>query len=111
MPTKLSRTNIALNKNKQVTDMSDEDLWAGWEELAYEYIVQSMRQGKLTYKDLSRLLSNHGIEESADQLNRKVNRRRFSAAFFFACMSAMGIEKLHLPSPKQVTQRIKSKAK
>lgn len=39
-----------------------------------------MQRRGLLYKDLSRMLENIGIDESSDQINRTVNRRRFSAA-------------------------------
>ncbi|MCP1118908.1 DUF6471 domain-containing protein [Robbsia andropogonis] len=46
----------------------------------------------ILYKEFSRRLEPMGIHESADQLNRKVNRKRFSAAFLFACLCAMDVK-------------------
>ncbi|UQP02852.1 DUF6471 domain-containing protein [Burkholderia multivorans] len=51
-----------------------------------------MVQRNLSYKDLARLLEPYGIDESADQINRKINRKRFSAAFLLACLAAMEVE-------------------
>jgi hypothetical protein len=48
------------------------------------------RQG-IGYKKLALLLQALGVEESAEQINRKVNRQRFSAAFLLACMQALGM--------------------
>nr|WP_287019778.1 DUF6471 domain-containing protein [Herbaspirillum sp.] len=54
-----------------------------------------MRRG-IRYKQLSRLLEVQGIYETPDQINRKVNRKRFSAAFLIACLRAMGVDTLLL---------------
>lgn len=51
-----------------------------------------MKQRRLSYKALSRELEELGIYETPDQLNRKVNRGKFSAAFWLACCKAMNIE-------------------
>lgn len=67
----------------------EEPPYAQWEEQAKDLVLWGMRQRKLGYKELARRLEPYGIEESADQLNRKVNRKRFSAAFLLACLAAM----------------------
>ncbi|WP_164721321.1 DUF6471 domain-containing protein [Burkholderia stagnalis] len=36
------------------------------------------------------------IDEATDQINRKVNRKRFSAAFLLACLRAMGVKAISL---------------
>jgi hypothetical protein len=64
--------------------------YASWEETAKELIVEQMYRRHLSYKELARRLEQYGIDESADQINRKVNRKRFSAAFLLACLAAMG---------------------
>ena len=48
-----------------------------------------MKQHKVGYKQLSRELEKFGIYESPGQLNRKVNRKKFSAAFLLACLEAI----------------------
>jgi hypothetical protein len=66
--------------------------YEAWEQTAKELIeIEMMRRG-IRYKELSRLLERLGIDESSDQINRKVNRKRFSAAFLVACLSAMDVE-------------------
>ncbi|MBO7752281.1 DUF6471 domain-containing protein [Burkholderia pseudomallei] len=62
-----------------------------WEEEAKGLIEEEMDRCKIGYKQLSRMLEELGIEESPDQINRKVNRKRFSAAFLLACLHAMGV--------------------
>ncbi|CAJ3981981.1 Uncharacterised protein [Burkholderia pseudomallei] len=67
-----------------------------WEEEAKGLIEEEMVRRKIGYKQLSRMLEELGIEESPDQINRKVNRKRFSAAFLVACLRAMGVETILL---------------
>ena len=57
-----------------------------WELEAKARLTRLRQERKVSYKDLSRLLAGQGIEESPSQLNRKVNRLKFSAAFYLACM-------------------------
>ncbi|WP_420211150.1 DUF6471 domain-containing protein [Burkholderia aenigmatica] len=73
-------------------DYAQESPYGQWEDRAKELIVSAMVQRDLSYKDLARLLEPHGIEETADQINRKINRKRFSAAFLLACLAAMEVE-------------------
>ncbi|WP_244364016.1 DUF6471 domain-containing protein [Burkholderia pseudomallei] len=51
-----------------------------------------MYRMRLSYKELARRLEQLGIDETADQINRKVNRKRFSAAFLLACLVAMDVK-------------------
>jgi hypothetical protein len=73
------------------TTVSQADSYGSWEETAKELIVEEMCRRRLTYKELAKRLERFGINESADQINRKVNRKRFSAAFLVACLVAMGV--------------------
>lgn len=61
-----------------------------WEATAKEFIELEMVRRRIGYKELAGMLGELGIEESPKQINRKVNRQRFSAAFMLACLSAMG---------------------
>ncbi len=67
---------------------------APWEGQAKTYLTRFMKSRGIGYKELSRRLEKLGINESPDQLNRKVNRQRFSAAFFLACCRAMDVQTL-----------------
>lgn len=74
----------------------DAQPYEAWEQTAKELIeIEMMRRG-IRYKDLSRMLEELGIHESPDQINRKVNRKRFSAAFLVACLHAMGVQTISL---------------
>lgn len=74
---------------KRPSDIRDE-----WERKAWEVLFVEMWRQKISYKELSRRLEALGINETPDQINRKVNRKKFSAAFFLACLSAMEVESL-----------------
>lgn len=63
--------------------------WEEWEEHARLTVVNAMKQRRVGYKALSRELEKLGIYESPGQLNRKVNRKKFSAAFLLACLEAI----------------------
>jgi hypothetical protein len=67
-----------------------------WEDAAKELIELEMLERGIRYKQLARLLEELGIEESPEQINRKVNRKRFSAAFLVACLLAMGVKTISL---------------
>ncbi|KVR40735.1 DUF6471 domain-containing protein [Burkholderia multivorans] len=69
-----------------------ENMYEQWEEQARELIVSKMIERKLSYKALALRLERLGIVESAGQLNRKINRKRFSAAFMLACLDALDEE-------------------
>lgn len=72
-----------------------------WEEEAKGLIEEEMMRRGIRYKQLSRMLETQGVYESPDQINRKINRKRFSAAFLIACLCAMGAETVTLPSFNQ----------
>ena len=67
-----------------------------WEQIAWEKIYSEMTNRGISYGELSTMLKDLKIKESADQINRKVNRKLFSAAFLLACMHAMGVESISL---------------
>jgi len=64
-------------------------VWEDWENRVKQCLVEEMRAREVTYAKLSECLKDIGIQESPGRLNRKVNRKRFSAAFFLACCEAM----------------------
>lgn len=72
--------------------------YAPWEDRAKELLVAEMRRRKITYKELARRLEAYGIDELPDQINRKVNRKRFSAAFLLACLAAMEVVAIDVPA-------------
>ena len=74
-----------------------DDVYAYWEQKAVAVLTAEMRARKITYKDLSRRLEAFGIDELPEQLNRKVNRKSYSAAFLLACLAAMDVSYVIVP--------------
>ncbi|AMG44745.1 DUF6471 domain-containing protein [Achromobacter ruhlandii] len=70
---------------------------ARWEKLAFNLLKSEMQETKINYKELSRRLGALGLDELPEKINRKVNRRRSSAAFLLACLVAMEKGVLILP--------------
>lgn len=75
-----------------------------WEAEARDIMVSEMRSRGVTYKRLSQLLEEFGIDEMPSRINRKVHRGQFSAGFFLACLSAMGVENLTVPVTEDGTE-------
>ncbi|RKP44088.1 DUF6471 domain-containing protein [Pararobbsia silviterrae] len=85
-----------MEKLQRVREGKLVDPYATWEEGVKALIEGEMERREIRYKELSRRLEKLGIYESADQINRKINRMRFSAAFLFACLSALGVTTVSL---------------
>lgn len=75
----------------------ESELRAAWEKAAWILLKEEMRKRQIDYKELSRRLASMGVRESADRLNRKVNRRRFSGAFLLMCLAALEVRTLPIP--------------
>lgn len=84
-----------MNKVTQETEQEARP-YEVWENTAKELIIEEMMRRGFSYKKLSQKLDELGIDESPNQINRKVNRNRFSAAFLLACLRAMGVETISL---------------
>lgn len=87
-----SSPNIRKLAQKQLERLAKERVAAQatgllkWEYEAKDRIERLRNERRVTYRRLSRLLEAQGISESPDQLNRKVNRMKFSAALYLACL-------------------------
>lgn len=68
-----------------------------WEDRAKALLVKEMENQKISYKELAQRLEAYGIQESPDQINRKVNRKKFGAAFLLVCLAAMGVKSVEVP--------------
>ncbi|RAS29785.1 DUF6471 domain-containing protein [Paraburkholderia bryophila] len=66
-----------------------EAAYGEWESRARDVIVSAMIKRGLSYKGLALRLERLGITETAGQINRKINRKRFTAAFLLACLAAI----------------------
>lgn len=81
-----------MNRKQTPAQSTQGEIWTKWETTAHAYLVQALDKQGISYKELSRRLENLGIQESADQLNRKVNRKKFSAAFYLACLEVIQVD-------------------
>jgi len=73
--------------------MENEALYA---QRARKIIKTEMYLRDVSYRDLSQLMGQIGLEESETQLKTKINRGRFSFLFFLQVMDALGMESLDL---------------
>lgn len=78
-----------VSKQAKKPNLPQSKVWEAWEDQAKALLVSYMTKNALGYKELSRRLEALGIYENPDQLNRKVNRKRFSAAFLLVCLEAL----------------------
>jgi hypothetical protein len=68
-----------------------------WEDRAHELLRAEMKRRKVSFKKLSSLLERFGIEETPDKINRKINRKKFTAVFLFACLAALEVQTIEVP--------------
>ncbi len=77
---------------------------------AKRLLIERMKALGLGYAGLSERLEKIGILESADSLNRKMNRQSFRASFLLACLVALDVKALDLSSidlsPRARTDRL-----
>jgi len=92
------RTVLPLLRMTKPIKLRPEVAYTPWEDRAKELLVLEMWQRRISYKELARRLEAYGIDELPDQINRKVNRKRFSAAFLLACLAAMEVAEVSVPT-------------
>ena len=67
-----------------------------WEARAKNLLKAELKRKGVTYAQLAERLSDLGVSETERNLNNKISRGGFSAAFLLQCLSAIGAETLHL---------------
>lgn len=67
-----------------------------WEERAYALIKDEMRKRLMSFSALSAALERHGVKENPTTINRKLNRKRFSAGFMLACLVALEVDAVRM---------------
>jgi hypothetical protein len=55
-----------------------------------------LKRRGMTYAQLAKALGEIGIQENERNLNNKISRGGFSAAFLVQCLEAIGTETLHI---------------
>jgi hypothetical protein len=69
-----------------------------YEEKAKNLLKGELKRRGLTYADLAEKLAAIGVSETERNLNNKISRGGFSAAFLLQCLHAIGSETVHLGS-------------
>ena len=67
-----------------------------WEELSRNIIKSELARKGIDYPELSLRFRTIGIHEEASNINSKINRGKFSFAFFLQCMQAIGTDTVSL---------------
>ena len=70
-----------------------------WEARAKNLIKSELKRVGLGYEELADRLSDIGVRENARNLNNKINRGGFSAAFLLQCLSVIGAMNVRLEWP------------
>ncbi|MEP7240232.1 MAG: DUF6471 domain-containing protein [Devosia sp.] len=67
-----------------------------WEERAKNLLKGELKRRGVTYAQLAEKLAGLDIHETERNLNNKISRGGFSAAFLLQCLKAVGSEQLRL---------------
>ncbi|MBL8903900.1 MAG: hypothetical protein JNK83_11480 [Rhizobiales bacterium] len=67
-----------------------------FEDLAKNILKGELKRKGVTYAQLAEKLARIGVEETDRNLNNKISRGGFSAAFLLQCMQAIGTTELRL---------------
>lgn len=67
-----------------------------WARRATRLLRIEMERQDVTFKELSRRLEPLGVELGSAQLSNKINRGRFTLAFFLQCMRALNVDVVRL---------------
>ena len=74
----------------------DSPLTREYETRAKNLLKGELKRRGLTYSDLATKLGELGISETDRNLNNKISRGGFSAAFLLQCLDAIGAQSLRL---------------
>lgn len=67
-----------------------------WESKAANILKAELKRRGVTYAQLIEKLAEIGIEEKEANLKNKLSRGTFTAAYFLACMAAVGVTMVRL---------------
>ena len=64
-----------------------------WAERAAAFLKHKLREGEITYVELSKRLKKHGFKaETEASIANKLARGSFPATFFLACLAALELD-------------------
>jgi hypothetical protein len=67
-----------------------------WDNLAKNLLKSELKKRGVNYEQLQEKLAVIGVDETVNNINRKINRGAFQFTFFLQCAVAMGIKNLRL---------------
>ena len=67
-----------------------------WDNIAKNLLKSELKKRGINYEQLHEKLTAIGVDETADNINRKINRGSFQFVFFLQCAAAIGIKNLRL---------------
>ena len=67
-----------------------------WEEKAANTLKAQLKLRGITYAQLVDRLAEIGVEEKEANIKNKLSRGKFTAAFMFQCLEAIGAKKLEV---------------
>lgn len=67
-----------------------------WETRAKNLLKGELKRRGITYAQLAGRLQELGVTETERNLNNKISRGGFTAAFLLQCLTAIGVTQLHL---------------
>ena len=65
-------------------------------ERAKAILKAELKRRNVSYRELAQKLEAMGIHETERNINNKISRGGFTAAFFLQCLTAVGCHTLHL---------------
>lgn len=67
-----------------------------WSDRVKGMLKAELKRRNVSYKQLAERLEAMGIHETERNINNKISRGGFTAAFFVQCLKAVGCTTLHL---------------
>ena len=67
-----------------------------WQDRTKGILKAELKRRNISYKQLAEKLEAMGIHETERNINNKISRGGFSAAFFLQCLEAVDCQSLHL---------------
>ncbi len=79
-----------------VNAYKDDPVTKTYEAMAKNLLKGELKRRGVTYADLAAKLAAIGVDETERNLNNKISRGGFTAAFFLECLVAIGVQSLPL---------------
>jgi hypothetical protein len=81
---------------RQMTARKSDPVNVEYESKAKNLLKGELKRRGITYARLAELLAERGVQENERNLNNKISRGGFSAAFMILCLESIGCSSFHL---------------